>query len=210
MDQMMQVGISPSEPRHRIIVGVRYAHPNLQQGRGKRMTKPIINVADVELQPRPAVFAPKSPTTAEKFDARVGFVAPRVGAQKLGYNITAVPPGKCAFPFHNHRVNEEMFFILEGTGEVRMGPGRYPVKSGDIIACPPGGPETAHQLVNTSKIAELKYLAVSTKLTPEVCDYPDSGKFAVLAEYPADKDGKVQTFRFVSRADKSLDYWEGE
>ena len=39
----------------------------------------------------------------------------------LHYNLTAVPPGKRAFPFHNHRVNEEMFFILEGTGEVRIG-----------------------------------------------------------------------------------------
>jgi len=174
------------------------------------MTKPILNVTDVELQPRPAVFAPKNPATAEKFDARVGFIAPRIGAQKLGYNITTVPPGKRAFPFHNHRVNEEMFFILEGVGEVRFGPDRYPVKSGDIIACPPGGPETAHQLVNTSKIAELRYLAVSTRLSPEICDYPDSGKFGILAEYPPDKDGKSPTFRFVSRTDKSLDYWEGE
>lgn len=50
-----------------------------------------------------------------------------------------------------------------------------------MIACAVGGPETAHQIVNTSN-AELKYLAVSTRLSPEVCDYPDSEKFGVYAE----------------------------
>ena len=55
-------------------------------------------------------------------------------------------------------------------------------KLGDIIACPPGGPETAHQILNTGN-EELRYLAVSTKPSPEICDYPDSGKFGVLAEY---------------------------
>ena len=173
------------------------------------MNQRILNIANVELQPRPTAYAAKGPA-AEKFDARMGFIAQRVGAQKLGYNLTAVPPGKCAFPFHNHRVNEEMFFILEGEGEVRIGKQNHPVKPGDMIACPPGGPETAHQIVNTSKTAELKCLAVSTKLSPEICDYPDSGKFGILAEYPPDKDDKSQIFRFVSREDQSLDYWEGE
>jgi hypothetical protein len=36
----------------------------------------------------------------------------------------------------------------------------------------------------------------------DLCDYPDSGKFALLAD-----GGK---FRYVGRAEKSLDYWEGE
>ena len=50
---------------------------------------------------------------------RMAPVGPRIGAQLLGYNITAVPPGKRAFPLHNHHVNEEMFFILSGSGELR-------------------------------------------------------------------------------------------
>lgn len=84
------------------------------------MPKPIINIADVEIEPRPSAFAPSGPA-AERFDAKMGFIGPRIGAQKLGCNITAVPPGKSAFPFHNHRVNEEMAFVLQGTGEVRIG-----------------------------------------------------------------------------------------
>lgn len=172
------------------------------------MAKPIINIADVELEPRPAAFAPTG-AAAERFDARMGFIGPRIGAQKLGYNITAVPPGKRAFPFHNHQVNEEMFFILQGTGEARIGAQTYPVREGDVIACPAGGKEAAHQITNTGT-EELRYLAVSTKLTPEICEYPDSGKFGVLAEFAAGADGKLQRFTFVGRESGSLDYWEGE
>lgn len=140
---------------------------------------------------------------------RAGFIGTRVGAEKLSYNLTAVPSGKRAFPFHNHRVNEEMFFILEGSGEVRIGAGVYPVRAGDVVACPPGGRESAHQLINTGK-TELKYLAVSTKLSPEVAEYPDSGKFGILAEYPPAADGTPQGFRFVGRETLNIDYWEGE
>ena len=148
------------------------------------MTKPIINTADVELKPRPSASAPFGPAR-ERFDARMGSIGPRIGAEKLGYNITAVPAGKRAVPFHSHRVNEEMFFVLQGTGEVRIGESTYPIRSGDVIACPAGGEETAHQIINTGT-DELRYLAVSTKLSPEIADYPDSGKFAVFAELPAE------------------------
>lgn len=172
------------------------------------MTHPILNIADVVLQPRPSAFAPTGPA-AERYDARMGFIGPRVGAQKLGYNLTSVPPGKRAFPFHNHRVNEEMMYVLEGTGEVRIGAAVYPIRAGDIVALPPGGQDSAHQVINTGA-SELKYFAVSTKQTPEIVDYPDSGKFGVLAEYPADADGKPQTFRFVGRETNAVDYWEGE
>lgn len=172
------------------------------------MPHPILNLADVELSPRPAAFAATGPA-AQRYDARMGMIAPRVGAQKLGYNLTAVPPGKRAFPFHNHRVNEEMFFVVEGTGEIRIGEATYPIRAGDVIACPPGSKETAHQIVNTGT-SELRYLAVSTKLSPDIADYPDSGKFGVLAEFPPGPDGKPQVFRYVGREGQGVGYWEGE
>jgi uncharacterized cupin superfamily protein len=126
-------------------------------------------------------------------------VSADLGAQKLGYNVTAVPPGKRAFPFHAHRVNEEMFFVLEGSGEVRMGATRHPIKKGDFIACPAGGPETAHQIINTGT-TELRYLAVSTKMSPELVEYPDSKKMGVAA------DGT----RVLFRPDGSVGYWDDE
>jgi len=168
---------------------------------------PIINIADVELQPRPPAFAAGG-DAAQRFDARTGLVGVRIGAKLLGYNITAVPPGKRAFPLHNHMVNEEMFFVLEGSGELRLGDATHPIRAGDVIACPPGGPETAHQLVNTGDV-ELKYLAVSTALSPEVCQYPDSGKFAVSVYAGSGKPGDWR-FRHVGRDEDARDYWEGE
>ncbi len=171
------------------------------------MTHPLINLDQIQMHPRPAAFVAPG-AAAEKFDARMGEIGSRIGAQKLGYNVTAVPPGKRAFPLHNHRVNEEMFFILEGSGEVRIGSASHPVREGDVLACPPGGPETAHQIINTGD-TELKYLAVSTLIYPEICDYPDSGKFLV-AENQRDANGNVQGFRHIGRAESKVDYWDGE
>ncbi len=86
------------------------------------MPKPILNIADVDFRKVGTRREhARRRTCPEKFSARVGDIGRRLGAQKLGYNLTVVPAGKRAWPFHNHRVNEEMFFVLEGEGEVRIG-----------------------------------------------------------------------------------------
>jgi uncharacterized cupin superfamily protein len=164
------------------------------------VARPILNLSELEFRDH---------GHGERFQAKLGAIGVKIGAQKLGYNLTVLPPGKRAFPLHHHRVNEEMFFVLEGEGEVRFGPERYPIKQGDFIACPPGGAEHAHQIVNTSS-AELRYLAVSTKLTPELVEYPDTGKFGIMAEVMKPGEAKPEIFRFVGRPDVQVDYWEGE
>jgi uncharacterized cupin superfamily protein len=173
-------------------------HPSDQE---TRMSRPIINLADLEHFD----FG-----KGDQYQARLHPIGPKIGAQKLGYNLTVVPPGKRAFPFHCHRVNEEMFFILSGTGELRIGNERFPVREGDVIACPPGGPETSHQLRNTSADAELRYLSVSTMSYPEICEYPDSGKFGIRADYGPGPDGKPVVWRYVGREAGAVDYWDGE
>lgn len=170
------------------------------------MITPIVNIADVEVQA--AALAAKG-LVQERFDARMQMIGTRIGARRLGYNITELVPGKRAFPFHNHRVNEEMFFILEGSGEVRIGKTTYSVRAGDVIACPPGGAETAHQIINTG-LLPLRFLAVSTKLTPDIVEYPDSRKFVVAGDFPAGADGQPQGFFFAGRASSAVDYWDGE
>ncbi|MGA9854638.1 MAG: cupin domain-containing protein [Gammaproteobacteria bacterium] len=170
------------------------------------MPSPIINIADLKIQSVSPERSPKG-KNAGLYDRRFGEIASQIGAQKLGYNLTVVAPGKRNCPFHNHHMEEEMFFILEGEGEVRFGDKRYPIKPGDIIACPTGGPETAHQIINTGTL-EMRYLAVSTLAPLEICDYPDSEKFGVYEESPPGNEGK--RFRYLSRQGKSLDYWDGE
>ena len=43
-----------------------------------------------------------------------GQFSDHIGARRLGYNLTVLPPGKVQCPFHCHHGEEEMFLILEG------------------------------------------------------------------------------------------------
>ena len=58
--------------------------------------------------------------------------------------------------------------------------------------------------------ADLKAPAVSTRISPEVCEYPDSSKFGVYGEFQPDHPAQKKLFRFVSREPQSIDYWDGE
>lgn len=95
------------------------------------------------------------------FEAAFASIAAPLGARRLGARYIEVPAGKAAWPFHCHHANDEMFVILSGTGEVRFGETRQPVGAGDVVVCPAGGPETAHQLI-AGPDAPLHYIAVST------------------------------------------------
>jgi uncharacterized cupin superfamily protein len=171
------------------------------------MSKHIVNIDDVVIEDRPAFLQPTG-DAGRRFASRSGQVGTRIGATKLGYNICVVPPGKRAFPIHNHHANEEMFFVLQGSGEVRIGAEQYPIRTGDFIASPPGGPELAHQIVNTGN-EELRYLAVSTMIMPETVEYPDSGKVATYSRQTA-PDGTLRIVRQIGRPASSIDYWDGE
>lgn len=172
------------------------------------MKKPIVNMDEVNFQSRPEGFAPTG-TAAERFEVQTAHLSRQLGAEKLGYNISSVPPGKAAYPFHSHRVNEEMFVVLAGSGEIRIGDHTYPLREGDVIACPAGGPETAHQIVNNGD-ADLRYLAVSTQLSPEICDYPDSQKFGVYAALSSGEGASPKPFYFMGRDGMTLGYWDDE
>jgi uncharacterized cupin superfamily protein len=165
---------------------------------------PILNLdalAFIDLRERAHQRGQNPPPAG--FDARLGAIGEKIGARRLGYNLTVIPPGKAAFPKHSHRVNEEMFFILEGRGELRLGDAVHPVRAGDVIACPVGGIDTAHQLANTGD-ADLKFLAVSTMEYPEVCEYPDSNKYLVRTGFAAGD------FFTIGRRGEALDYWDSE
>ena len=167
------------------------------------MTKPFINVAEVALSPHPAA------RPGSDFDARFAQIAAPLGATKLGCNLTVVPPGKKAFPHHVHHANDEMFVILAGKGTLRFGQERYPVRAGDVIVCPAGNAERAHQIINTSE-AELRYLSISTKIHPEVAEYPDSSKVGVYSMATPPGETSPRPFRLLSRLADSLDYYDGE
>ena len=168
----------------------------------------ILNLNQVDLESLPEALAPTGDTAA-RYQQRMARVGQQLGAQKLGYRLYVLEPGMRGSPFHSHRVNEEMFYVLAGAGEVRVGTERFPIRTGDVIACPPGGPETAHQIINSSN-AELRYLAVSTQQSPEICEYPDSGKYAVMDDFKVDAEGNASGFVAIARPGDGVDYWDGE
>jgi uncharacterized cupin superfamily protein len=131
-------------------------------------------------------------------------ISDRIGARHLGYNLTVLPPGKAQCPFHCHHGEEEMFLILEGEGELRFGEQRFPIRRHDVIACPPGGPAVAHQIINTGATT-MRYLALSTLVELEVCEYPDSGKIMIAAG----KRGN-RTLRKIFRGENTVDYYDRE
>jgi uncharacterized cupin superfamily protein len=135
-----------------------------------------------------------------------GVIGVRQGlpGRKIGCGIDIVPPGKRACPYHFHYAQEEVFIVLEGQGTLRVAGEMLPIRAGDVISIPPG-PEYPHQVINTSD-APLKYLSLSTLEFPEVCEYPDSGKYLAYTR----TDGPLLQRGRMHRADTDLDYWDGE
>jgi uncharacterized cupin superfamily protein len=157
--------------------------------------KRVINIEQLELEHFEAVGG--------KFEGDFARIGPLLGAKDLGFSYDVVPPGKISCPFHSHRGEEEMFFIVKGTGTLRYGNETRKVRAGDFICCPTGGPETAHQIINDSD-AELGYISVSTMMQAEVCEYPDSGK---IAAFGGKGDSRL---RHITESGSLVDYWKGE
>ena len=157
--------------------------------------KPLINVEDI------TEFKGHEHGT---FKAQYADVGGKIGAHQLGYNITIIPPGKKSYPFHNHHISEEMFLILEGTGLLRFGKNKYPLKKNDIVACPTGDRSVAHQIINDGN-TDLKYLALGTKKPYDICEYPDSDK--ILSRVSSEEDSKLWN---MSKGNESYEYFEGE
>ena len=161
---------------------------------------PVMNMADVPMFD----FG-----HGDAFEARLGRIGRAIGSHGIGCMVTVVPAGKRAFPFHAHHANHELFLVLEGEGEYRLGDKIFPVKPMDVIAAPAGGPETAHQLINTGS-TDMRYLAFSTMHDPDVVDYPDSGKFAVASGVDKDDPSACKRLLYFGRKANSLEYWDGE
>ena len=159
------------------------------------MTKPFVNLDEVQFD---------DIEENGYYTSRRALLSASIGARKLGYNLTELPPGKAQCPFHSHREEEEMFLILEGEGELRFGEQRFKLRRHDVIACPTGGAEVAHQIINTGGTT-MRYLSLSTVSTTEVCEYPDSQKIGVFAS-----TSPTSGVRKMFRAEAGVEYYDRE
>lgn len=147
----------------------------------------------------------KSFSRGESYASADNRVADVMGLTKLGATYSEVPPGKSGCPYHAHHALDEIFVILEGRGRYRFGEATYEVRAGDVLGAPRGRTEFAHKLTNTGA-TPLKFLAISSIATTDVCEYPDSGKLAAASDIGRDGAG----FRFVGRANTACGYWDDE
>ncbi len=160
------------------------------------MTGHIINVADAPLRDN---------GDGKLFVAKVGRIGPQLGMSGLGCTVTVIPPGKRAYPFHRHHVIDEMFYVISGSGEYRLGDQKLPLKAGDIVGAPAGG--EAHQIINGGK-EDLRFLALSTIGSVDIVEYPDTGKMAAAAGIK-NADFKTATFKSMGHV-KPAGYFDGE
>jgi uncharacterized cupin superfamily protein len=157
------------------------------------MPKPFVNLDEVEF------------TDVEEngyYTSKRAQFSAGIGARKLGYNLTELPPGKAQCPFHSHRAEEEMFLILEGEGELRFGDQRYRIRKHDVIACPTGGADVAHQIINTGRTT-MRYLSLSNVADVEICEYPDSNKVGISAD-------AAPALHKRFRAEATVEYYDRE
>jgi uncharacterized cupin superfamily protein len=126
-------------------------------------------------------------------------IAEATGARDLGYSVSFIPPGARSFPFHFHHAEEEAFYGLEGRGILRQGDGEgedelVELGPGDVVAFP-AGTGIAHQFINDGDVP-FTYLAISTKVTPDVAEFPDSDKLL------------IRSTRLIVRRSPRLEYFE--
>jgi len=105
-------------------------------------------------------------------------------------------------PRHTNTVEHEQY-VLRGQASITIGDETHQVQTGDVVFIPPG-PDYPHQIINTSD-APLHYLSIGTKEAPEICEYPDSGKFLAQGRRDASTP-----FEVIDRRGPGLDYWDGE
>jgi uncharacterized cupin superfamily protein len=114
---------------------------------------------------------------------------------RLGVGINRVPPGRSMCPFHSHRREDEVFYVLSGRGLLRYGDAVREIGPGDCVACPAGS-GIAHQLANPFE-QDFVYLGIGPNDPDEVCVYPDSEKIMVRS---------LRTVGYLKKAD----YYAGE
>lgn len=160
--------------------------------------KPVINVDELDY----STFG-----KGQKFQAERAPVAALIGAERLGYAVVRLQPGKRAWPYHSHHTVEEMFFVLSGTGTLRHAGEEFPIRAGDFI-CSPADPDQPHQIINTSD-EELSYIALGNQSRTDVMLYPDSGKFGAWHGDPANPADPAN-FRIFAQCNAGVGYWDGE
>jgi uncharacterized cupin superfamily protein len=95
------------------------------------------------------------------------------GSVNSGLRHVVLRHGALSCPPHWHTAEEELFVVLDGSGEALLGSDVLDVRAGHVLARPPGTGE-AHAL--RGGLEGMTYLAYGTRAPGDLVHYPRSGK----------------------------------
>ncbi|MBA2331437.1 MAG: cupin domain-containing protein, partial [Actinobacteria bacterium] len=154
----------------------------------------VVNAADVEPEP----FGRGSVESAARDLGMVG------GSVRTGLNLVTVPEGKLNVPPHCHSVEEEIFVVLKGEGQVELArtpaawadavTGTFPVRAGSTVARPAGTRVAPSFGAGAGGLTLLSY---GTRDAGDIAYYPRSNKV------------NFRGIGLMTRLER-LDYWDGE
>jgi uncharacterized cupin superfamily protein len=119
-------------------------------------------------------------------------VGQAIGGDQIGASLFELGDGERTFPYHFHHGTEEWLLVVGGTPTLRSPEGERALREGDVV-CFPAGEAGAHAVTGPGSV-----LILSAAASPDISEYPDSGKVGVRphgANY---------------RTGDGVDYWYGE
>lgn len=166
---------------------------------------PFLAERDAGPLPLPEAPAPDRPATVAHLDEvpvdhwdRPGYekalrdIGVHLGSETTGLRHAVLGPGALSAPPHWHTMEEELFVVLAGDGELRLGDAWLPVRAGSVVARPPQARE-AHAF--RAGPGGLTLLAWGTRVPGDLVYYPRSQTVNVRG--------------LVFRAEP-VDLWDGE
>ena len=96
------------------------------------------------------------------------------GIKQYGAYLQTLHPGGKSSNRHWHENEDEFLFVVFGQITIVENDGPHVLEPGDT-ACWPAGVDNAHHVLNESALA-CSYVMVGTRVTRDVCHYPDLGK----------------------------------
>jgi uncharacterized cupin superfamily protein len=124
--------------------------------------------------PRPANVVGLNEVGTGRFpEVEVRAVGEAAGAVKAGLNHATLPAGTTGAPPHVHSLEEELFYVLAGSGTLTLGADEHRLTTGDIVARPPASGVT-HAI--TPGEDGITYLVYGTREPGDTISYPTLGK----------------------------------
>ena len=97
--------------------------------------------------------------------------------------------------------------VISGRPTLRTIDAERRLEPGEVVACPTGR-AGAHRLDNRES-EPARVLVVSTMISPEINEYPDSGKLWARSSVPGADPGPDDV-ELIGRPGENLDIFEGE